>query len=108
MNVWTVISVGDGEAHSAWIVQNLAWESALALSERICARLERPSMANIFARTRVRTETEGYEIVVETMRRRNKCQPERDHPEWEHHATIRVTSIEIQGDVVSALAKVSK
>lgn len=108
MTIWTVISVGDGEAVSAWVSQHLAWESAQQLAERIHARVGKRSLANVFAKTRIRTTNEGHEIVVETLRRANECQRQRgERPQWTNHRTVRVSAVEVEGDVVSALAKVT-
>jgi hypothetical protein len=109
VKIWTVISCGDGEVHSAWVSQNLAWEAAQALAERINARVSKQSMSNIFSQTRVVVRDEGHEIAVETFRRLSECQRQRGElAVWANHATVRVSAVEVQGDAVSALAKVAE
>ena len=109
MRIWTVISCGDGEAYSAWLTQELAWDGALVLAEKIRKRFAKQSMANLFEKVRVRVENEHYEVAVETLARRSKClHANRTPREWQNRSTVRVAAVEIQGDVVSALAKVSE
>jgi hypothetical protein len=107
VKIWTVISCGDGEAYSAWVTQELAWQGALALAKSINERMRKPSLANIFENTRIRVDTEGYEVVVETLRRIDHYRPDTDMRRWERHATVRVSSVEVKGDAIDALAKLA-
>lgn len=108
MRFWTVISCGDGEVYSAWVTQELAWESAQNLAEKINERVGKQTLKGIYEQTRVRVTTKGYEIVVETLRRVDHCSPIPDTQPWGRHSTIRVSSAEVKGDVVSALAKLGR
>ena len=99
MKIWNVISIGDGEAYSAWLTEGLARENAEALANRIMPRCSNKA---IYYDVRVLPwEHENLEIEVALNLDLH------GDPMWSHHGTIRVSAVEVQGDAISRLAAVS-
>lgn len=97
--IWTVLVVGDGEVHSAWITANLAWSNAVDLASRISQRAKANKLHEA-----VRTYNTPDGVVVEVALNLDLL----GKPMWSHHKTIKVCELEVQGDAITALAKVAK
>jgi hypothetical protein len=98
MKIWVVTMVGDGEPFSVWITEALAFEDAEKLAIRTCAR----------EAARGAVETQWTKCVDRMICEHARHRDLDGQPMWEMFRSITIFGIEVQGEVIDALAKVAE